>query len=694
MTKKRSGLLSAVYITIVVLFLYSPIALLIYRSFDFGSNDVFSAYKDFFKNTEAKNALKNTMVIAVLSSCISTVIGTAAAVGISKYKNRRFKQAVMMVTNIPMTSPDIVTAISLVLLFGIVFTVFGVTNYLGFASLLIAHITFEIPYVILSVLPKINQMDVNLPQAAQDLGCKPFAAFFKVELPAISAGVWTGFFMAFTLSIDDFVISRITAGSYTTLPLLIYSAARKKVPDYIYALSAIIFVVVLVLLIVKNVISSRDAKKRVLNSKRSGKGKRISALVLSVIICASVFVLPASAEDDGGINRKFEGTTLTVFNWGEYIADGSDGSMDVIAEFEKETGIDVIYMTYANNEELLAALNNGGITYDIVVPSDYMFERLYIEGYLSPINYDNIPNYCNVADKYKGVFDSEELNACYVPYTIGMVGVIYNTDIVEETPTNWDILWDDKYAYQILMFDNPRDAFAISQFKLGLDINSTNDADWDKATEELMAQKSVVKRYVNDEIFDIMENGYAAVAPYYAGDFLTMKDSNDALEFCYPRDDNGELITNQFIDVMCITKASQNKEAAEMFINYILREDIALEVAEYICYASPNTTVVNNPDYSFNKENDEYCYNILYPEELDPNSDKGFNKKLVFRHLKTETLSKMESSWASVKAQVDATGIYITCIAILLVLAFLIAVKLQKKRSRRIDEEYYNIKNA
>ncbi len=269
MKKNKNGILSIVYLIIVLLFLYSPIALLIYRSFDFGSNDVFAAYKEFFKNSEAKMALKNTMIIAVLSSCISTVIGTAAAVGISKYKNRKFKEAVMLVTNIPMTSPDIVTAISLVLLFGIVFAVIGVSDYLGFGSLLISHITFEIPYVILSVLPKINQMDVNLPQAAQDLGCTPLKAFFKVELPAISTGVWTGFFMAFTLSIDDFVISRITAGSYTTLPLLIYSAARKKVPDYIYALSAIIFVVVLLLLIVKNLIGNKDiaAKRNVKKAK-------------------------------------------------------------------------------------------------------------------------------------------------------------------------------------------------------------------------------------------------------------------------------------------------------------------------------------------------------------------------------------------------------------------------------------------
>ncbi len=260
--KKCGSIVNSIYIAVVLLFLYAPIALLIYKSFDFGSKDVFAAYKEFFKNDGAKSALKHTMIIAVISSLVSTIIGTAAAVGISKYKNRKFKQTVMMVTNIPMTSPDIVTAISLVLLFGIVFSLISVNDYLGFTSLLISHITFELPYVILSVLPKINQMDVNLPQAAQDLGCTPFKAFFKVELPAISTGVWTGFFMAFTLSIDDFVISRITGGSYVTLPLFIYDKARKKVPDYVYALSAIIFVVVLILLIVKNVISSRDARKK------------------------------------------------------------------------------------------------------------------------------------------------------------------------------------------------------------------------------------------------------------------------------------------------------------------------------------------------------------------------------------------------------------------------------------------------
>ncbi len=263
-SKKTMGrLLSAVYVALAFLFLYAPILILIYRSFDFDGGDVFGAYKEFFAHKDAKIALFNTVIIAVLSAVISTIIGTAAAVGISKYRNRKLKRAVMLVTNIPMTSPDIVMAISLVLLFGVIFSIFSVTNYLGFYTLLIAHITFEIPYVILSVLPKINQMDKHLPEAAKDLGCTPFQAFFKVELPAIKTGVFTGFFMAFTLSIDDYVITKFLSGTtFQTLPVFIANQAKKGIKPYVYAMSTIVFVAVLVILIVKNIISNRDKKNK------------------------------------------------------------------------------------------------------------------------------------------------------------------------------------------------------------------------------------------------------------------------------------------------------------------------------------------------------------------------------------------------------------------------------------------------
>jgi len=419
--------------------------------------------------------------------------------------------------------------------------------------------------------------------------------------------------------------------------------------------------------------------------------KRVLSFIFSVATVLALYAVPFSATaDDDGINDNYKGTTLRVFNWGEYISDGEDDTLDVITEFENETGIDVEYITYANNEELYASMENGGITYDVIVPSDYMFERLLAEGYLQKIDFANIPNYKYIADRYKGVFEFDPGDEYSVPYTVGMVGVIYNTTMVTETPKNWDILWSEDYKGEILMFNNPRDAFAIAQFKAGISINTNDPTDWEIASEELKAQKKVLKRYVDDEIFDIMEEGDAALAPYYAGDFFTMKENNEDLEFFYPRNDNGELITNQFIDVMCIPKASKNKAAAEMFINYMLRPDIALANAEYICYASPNTAVIENEEYSFSKANDPYAYGILYPDEF-----ADFDKKLMFRHLDENIINIMNDQWAFIKAYgVNAVAIHIVSGAILLALIVLVVIKLQNKKKRSLGDEYYSLASA
>ncbi len=420
--------------------------------------------------------------------------------------------------------------------------------------------------------------------------------------------------------------------------------------------------------------------------------KKVFSLLAAIIMLLCAFTGTVSAEE--GIDQSLSGTTITVFNWGEYISDGSDDSLNVIKEFEKETGIKVEYVTYSNNEELYSQITNGGTVYDVIVPSDYMFERLLAEGYLQPVNFENVPNYVNIDDKYKNCFDyvnnkkyegvTTDANKYCVPYTIGMVGVIYDSEKVEEAPVNWDILWDEQYKNEILMFDNPRDAFAIAQFKLGLDINSTNPDDWKLAAEELKKQKDVLKRYANDEIFDIMEDGLATVGVYYAGDFLTMKEENEKLEFVYPKNDKGELITNQFIDVMCIPKNTKNKAAAEMFINYMLRADIARANAEYICYASPNKAVVEDPEYAYSKANDEYAYNILYPAELTE-----FDTKLMYRHLPAEIITEMNEQWSSIKASgMNLTVIYIIGAVIILALAVLVVVRQRRKKVRSIDEDY------
>ena len=315
--------------------------------------------------------------------------------------------------------------------------------------------------------------------------------------------------------------------------------------------------------------------------------KKFSALITSLLLMA-LCVSPAFAANAKKDYSYLKGTEINVYNWGEYIADGSDDTMDVNALFEKETGIKVNYTTFDSNENMYNKLKSGGANYDIVIPSDYMIARLIEEGLVQKIDFSNIPNYSNIMDKYKGLyFDPNDEYS--VPYNVGMVGVIYNTKMVEGEPDSWALMWDEKYSGQILNFNNPRDAFAIAQWMLGIDLNTTDPDDWDKAFELLKEEKPLVQSYVMDEVFNKMESGEAAIAPYYAGDFLTMYDNNEDLAFFYPKEG-----TNIFVDSICIPSSSQNKEAAELYINFLLREDVALENAEYLYYATPNKAVYEN----------------------------------------------------------------------------------------------------
>ena len=308
---------------------------------------------------------------------------------------------------------------------------------------------------------------------------------------------------------------------------------------------------------------------------------------------------------EGSYSRHLEGTVLNVYNWGEYISDGSDESIDVNLEFEKLTGITVNYATFESNETMYSQLKSGGTTYDVVFPSDYMIERMISEDMLQKIDISALSNYHYIDEKYKGLF-FDEANQYTSPYNVGMVGVIYNTALIEEPEHSWNVLWDDKYSNMALNFSNPRDAFMTAQMLLGQDLNTTDKSHWDAAAELLKQQKDTLQSYVMDEVYGKMETGEAAIAPYYAGDYLTMYETNEDLAFFYPKEG-----TNIFVDSMCIPTTAQHVEAAMMYINFLLEPDIALANAEYIGYASPNTAVVENPDYYY-FENE-----ILYPEEKD-----------------------------------------------------------------------------
>lgn len=311
-----------------------------------------------------------------------------------------------------------------------------------------------------------------------------------------------------------------------------------------------------------------------------------------------------TVENLEGNYKGLEGTTLYVMNWGEYISDGSEGSLDVIKAFENATGITVVYDdTTESNEAMYAKLKSGAVNVDIVIPSDYMIQRMIKEGMLRKVDTSKIPNYKYILDEYKGIYFDPD-NEYSVPYNVGMVGIIYNRTMVSGSPDSWSLLWDSNYKNNILSFKNPRDAFATAQFLLGQDVNNTDKELWDAAADKLKEQTPILQGRVMDEVFNKMEQGNAAVAPYYAGDYLLMKSINDDLEFYYPKEG-----TNIFVDSMCIPSSAKNYEGALLFINFMLENEVALANAEYLCYASPHSGVVNNPEYSF-KDNE-----ILYPDE-------------------------------------------------------------------------------
>ena len=583
--KKANRLLTI----IMFAFLYLPMIVLIVASFNTG-NDLtefegftFQQYVRLFHDKNLLSLLGNSLIISILASLIATTFGTVAAVGIHSLKPR-LRKAVMSLTNIPMTNPDIVTGVSLSLLFVFIGSnLLGKKDSLTFWTLLIAHITFNLPYVILNVSPKLQQMDSSLTDAAMDLGCTPVEAFFKVTLHEIMPGIISGAIMAFTMSLDDFVISYfVTGNSFVTLPVDIYSKVKKPIEPRIYAMFTLLFGLIFILMLTMNLMQLRADKRkqeqRVKAPSRSMKlFRRIAA---GVAVLAVIFGLIFGL----GFAGKEETITLNVYNWGQYISEGEDDSLDVIAAFEeKYPHIKVNYSTYQDNETMYTKLKNGGITVDVVIPSDYMIARLIQEDMLLELNYDNIPNYQYVDDSFKNTaYDPE--NRYSVPYTWGTVGIIYNSKYVDEADvTGWELMWNEKYTGKILMFGNSRDAFGITQYLLGYDVNTTNVDELNECADKLAQQKPILQQYVMDEIFAAMENEEAWIASYYAGDCATMIANNDNLKFFFPEEQG----FNMFIDAMCIPTCAQEKEAAELFINFLCDPEISGQNLGYLGYSTP-----------------------------------------------------------------------------------------------------------
>ncbi|MBE6989493.1 MAG: extracellular solute-binding protein [Ruminococcaceae bacterium] len=642
---------------LVFLFLYAPIFILIIFSFNSGvSSSVWKGfslhwYEELLHNRLIMSSVYTTLLVSLLATVIATIAGTFAAIGFYSMRRKR-RDALMAVNNIPMMNADIVTGVSLCLLFVVFFNGWGAFAgwinsiqsavtlptklSLGFGTMLIAHVCFNIPYVILAVGPKLRQMDRNLIDAAQDLGCTWMQAFWRVVIPEIKPGVVSGALTAFTMSVDDFIISYFTAGSSTsTLAMTIYGMTKKRVSPQINAVSTLLFVTVLILLAIINIreasmerrVEKGDRRQRSLPKEPSRTTVMLRRVAAGMLACALIATLIVTGR---AANAR---PVVNVCSWGEYIDE------ELITEFEETTGIAVNYQTVESNEALYSLIEMGGADFDVIVPSDYMVARLIEEDMLAELDYENIPNFDLIDDTYKNLnYDPE--NKYTVPYTWGTLGIIYNTAMVDEEITSWDAMFDPKYAGQVLMINNSRDALAAALLDLGYSINTTDEAELRAAFQRLKDAKDagVYQAFVMDQVFQKMEGGNAAIAMYYAGDYLTMLDNNEDLAFVVP--DEG---SNWFVDAMCVLKNAQHKREAEEWINFIASTEANLANMDFIWYASPNAEALEQyPDY----------YQELYEEELDPElyeimaaPPEVLERCEIYKNLPQETLMLYNDLW-------------------------------------------------
>ncbi len=629
--KKSNRIGSRLFIGLTFLFLYLPIFLLIVFSFNAGESSAvwqgFSLdwYQALFQNRLIMESLYTTLLVSLLATVIATAAGTFAAIGLYSLSKRK-RDALLVVNDIPMMNADIVTGVSLCLFFVAFFQGWGGFArwfngiqsavelpdrlVLGFGTMLLAHIAFNIPYVILNVAPKLRQMDKNLVDAAQDLGCTWMQAFWKVILPEIKPGIVSGALIAFTMSIDDFVISYFTAGSATsTLAMRIYSMTKKRITPEVNAVSTLLFLSVLVLLVLNNVREVRQERRAASQEVREpsffeklsmrfnqpaykwarrGLGGAMACAFLVVVV-----LLTGATSSQPVVN---------VCSWGEYIDE------DLIVQFEDATGIRVNYQTAESNEALYSLLKNGGADYDVIVPSDYMIAQLLEEGMLEELDYSRIPNFEKIDPRFRCLsYDPE--NKYTVPYTWGTLGLIYNANMVNEELTSWGALYDDAYAGNVLLINNSRDALAAALIHLGYSVNTTDEGEIREAFALLADanRRGVFQGKVMDQVLQKMEGGNAAIAAYYAGDYLSMVDNaaeGVELRFVVPEEGG-----NWFVDAMCVLKDAPHYDAAMEWINFIASTKANLANMDYIWYASPNTEALEQyPAY----------YEEKYGEELDP----------------------------------------------------------------------------
>ena len=615
MNNKGKRPIGKILMILAVVFFYLPILYMIIFSFNDGKSLTsftgFSLrwYKHMLDSSDMMDALSTTFSIALLATFISTVTGTIAAIGISKSK-KIVRDLMEQINNLPIMNPEIVTAIGFMLLF----ITFHVEK--GYVTMLLAHIAFCTPYVITSVYPKVRALDPNMANAAMDLGATPFQALTKVIVPMIKEGIFAGALLAFTMSFDDFVISYFVSGNgVKNISIVVYNMTKRINPT-INALSTIVIVVIIVVLLLANLLPKFKNKARKLNRK----AVKIVSAVLVVAVTAGLIKWGFVAQSTH---------VLKVYNAGEYM------DLSLLEDFEKEYDCTIVYETFESNEMMYTKLSSGE-TYDVLIPSDYMIERLIKEEYLQALDWKEIPNKKNLLnDVMNQSYDPGNRYSC--PYFWGTVGILYDKTVVDEADLKdgWNLLCNPKYKGNIYMYDSERDSFMIALKALGYSMNTTNEAEIEAAYQWLINQRDTMDPiYAGDDVIDNMISGNKALAVVYSGDASYIISENPNLDYFTP-----EQGTNRWYDAMVITKDCSEVQLAHEFINFMISDKSALSNTEEVGYTSTVKSA-----FETMKEGDYAGISSYIPDTTNPNNE-------IFAYQQPKIKQKFAELWTKVKAK-------------------------------------------
>lgn len=631
--KKKTSVGSKIILTLTMLFFYLPILYIIIFSFnDSRSLTKFGGfslrwYEKMFADSTMMEAVLYTVIIAVIATVVATVVGTITDIGLSKSR-KVVQKMVERINDLPVMNPDIVTAISLLMFFSVL------TVKKGFGTLLIAHIMFCIPYVMLSVTPKLRSLDPNLIDAAMDLGATPFQALTKVIVPQIKPGIISGALIAFTMSFDDFVISYFTTGNgVNNISILVYTMSKRVNPS-INALSTIVILLITLVLGVVNIVPiMREKREKDGKSSRAVSRKAMAAVAAVLVLAVVGGTVGASLSQQhksAAAVEKYGSNVLKLYLPGEYLGE------NVISDFEKQYGVRVIVENFDSNEMMYTKLMAGD-RYDVIIPSDYMIERLMNEDFLQPLDKSMIPNMENMSDAVLGMsYDPD--NTYSIPYFWGSVGLVYNHENVDPAvieSEGWEVLRNTDYAGHIYIYDSERDSFMMAFKALGYSMNTEDPNEINDAYEWLLQMNNTMSPvYVTDEVIDGMMNGYKDIAVVYSGDAAVVLDENEDMSFYMPSQG-----TNIWCDAMVIPQNAENPKLAHEFINYMLTYEAAFDNTETVGYTSPNAEVFEEMTSS----EDLYADNAAYL----PRS--GYDKDEMFHDNQT-LMRELSKLWIKVKA--------------------------------------------